>query len=213
MNHWQRRICCLLIPIVLSGCSIAGLAPGLSPAQQAQLQRVATALPPPGEPVFHVIGLYRGWPPPGMSLGNMGFCKRLADPECQRILQHQVEHDVRVRVTDTQHPVILGLSAYERTHWHLDLAPGVELQRVIVSGQYPQRLTGAGASAAVVDVYINEVPFCQAGECTRAKGFYDFQAPAQRYQVLVDQAPTSFLGAQEKGWVEIGPDRVGIYPR
>lgn len=205
----QQRICgCSLIAaaMLLSGC--AGF--GLSPEQAQQLQRVATEMPPEGEPVFHVIGLYRGLPPPWHQEDE---CWRISEPECQRILQHQVEHDVRVSISDSRHPVILGLSAYERTHWRLSLAPGVEVRRVILSGRYPQDLSGIDAQVPV-EYYVDGDASCPVSRCVETgPGFYDFQAPAVAYRSLVDQSPTSFTGAQEQGWIRIGPDWVGVNPR
>lgn len=191
--------------MLLSGC----VSFGLSPEQEQQLQQVATERPPEGEPVFHVIGLYRGLPPPW----NRGDeCWRITEPECQRILQHQVEHDVRISISDSRHPIILGLSAYERTHWRLSLAPGVEVRRVILSGRYPQDLSGIDPEVTV-EYYVDEDGACPVSRCLETgPGFYDFQAPAAAYKSLVDQPPTSYTGAQEQGWIRIGPDWVGINP-
>lgn len=193
----------LLVLFVASGCADLGL----SQQQESRLQVVAAESPPAGEPAFHVVGLYRGLPPPWLKGDS---CAALSDPECQMLIQHQVVHTVDVRVTDERHPVILGLSAYERTHWRIKTAPGAEIKRVILSGKHPQTLSGVGPGVPV-EVYVEEGEPCPLEQCAETgPGFWDYQAPAERYRELVGQPPTSFLGAQEEGWIEIGPDRAGV---
>lgn len=196
----------LLVPLLLAGC--ADLL--LSEREQQRLEQVASTPPPAGQPAFHVIGLYRGLPPPWH---EPNACATLTDPDCQRQLQHRIVHTVDLRVSDRQHPLILGLSAYDRTHWRLSMAPGVEIERIILSGRYPQSLSGVPSEVAV-EVYQGGGADCPdagtQGDCAGA-GFWNTQAPARRYQELVAQPPTSFTGAQEKGWIEIGPDRVGVH--
>lgn len=200
----QAVFVALLMAFLMPGCAELRL----SGQQQQQLQEVAAEAPSAGEPAFHVIGLYRGLPPPWYSGAS---CGALSDPECQQKIQDRLVHEVEIRVTDTRHPLILGISAHERTHWRIETVPGVEIRRVILSGRHPQSLSGV-APEVPVEVYIAEGDGCPLAECARTgPGFWDYQAPAQRYDELVDQPPTSFQGAQEEGWIEIGPDRAGVY--
>lgn len=180
----------------------------LSSEQEQQLQRVAKESPPAGEPVFHVIGLYRGLAPPWYKDGD---CAGLSDPQCQMVIQDRVIHGVDVRITDIQHPITLGLSAYERTRWRIQTVPGVEIERIILSGHSPQYLTGVGPQVSV-EYYVEEEADCPVERCVETgPGFYGYQAPALRYEELVSQPPTSFIGAQEEGWIEIGPNQVGVH--
>lgn len=118
------------------GCALFDL----TQEQLRQRDRVSTEPPPAGTMAFHVIGVCQGRPPPG----SRGDCLSITEPECQQMLLHQVEHRVDVRVADTGHNLVLGLSAHEKTHWHLNLEPGATLDRVILSGVYPQRISGVG---------------------------------------------------------------------
>jgi hypothetical protein len=42
-------------------------------------------------------------------------------------------------------PITLVLSSYEANIWHLNLAPGARIDRIVLNGFYPQTITGAGS--------------------------------------------------------------------
>ncbi|MFN3200194.1 MAG: thrombospondin type 3 repeat-containing protein [Bradymonadia bacterium] len=54
--------------------------------------------------------------------------------------------DTRVEVNRTGVPITLVLSSYEPTHWTLALAPGVQLQQVILNGYHTQTIEGHGGA-------------------------------------------------------------------
>lgn len=48
----------------------------------------------------------------------------------------------RVRVTYTGAPIVLALTAYERVRWQVEVAPGVQLRKVIATGYKEQTVEG-----------------------------------------------------------------------
>ncbi|MEX2185618.1 MAG: HEAT repeat domain-containing protein [Pirellulales bacterium] len=64
--------------------------------------------------------------------------------ELHAVGYHASQH-CTVHVTDTSHPIVLALMAYQPTKWTVTADPGVNLQRVIVSGYHRQTLASAPA--------------------------------------------------------------------
>jgi hypothetical protein len=54
--------------------------------------------------------------------------------------EEREEGTVNVKVTRPGSSVLL-LSAYERTHWNVEVAPGAVVERIVLSGYYAQRVT------------------------------------------------------------------------
>ena len=71
---------------------------------------------PSGEPELHLLGVY------------------------EARSDHRSEGAVSVNVT-RKAPLILALSSYEPIHWTVDAASGSRIQRIILNGYYPQRVT------------------------------------------------------------------------
>lgn len=55
-----------------------------------------------------------------------------------------------VRVARTV-PHVLVLSAYARTHWRIEVAPGARIEQVVLNGAEPQRITGVPRDVPVVE--------------------------------------------------------------
>lgn len=62
---------------------------------------------------------------------------------------HHAIAPASVNVTYTGAPIILALTSYEPVEWQLDVAPDVQIDQVIVSGYYEQRVTGLPDSVPV----------------------------------------------------------------
>lgn len=57
---------------------------------------------------------------------------------------------VEVTIRRASKPIVLVLSAYEPVQWKLKLAPGAQLNAVLLSGYYPSQVTGAGSARTVM---------------------------------------------------------------
>lgn len=62
---------------------------------------------------------------------------------------HHAIAPARVRVTYTGAPIILTLTSYEPVEWQVEVAADVQIEQVIVSGYYEQRVTGLPDSVPV----------------------------------------------------------------
>ncbi|MEQ8788287.1 MAG: HEAT repeat domain-containing protein [Pirellulaceae bacterium] len=87
---------------------------------------------PDGEVELHVVGLYEGAVPGGRQGG-----------------QHPQGH-AEVTVEFTGQPLVLALCAYEPVKWKVNVADGVDLRRVVLSGYHEQELELKGQSKDVV---------------------------------------------------------------
>jgi beta-lactamase regulating signal transducer with metallopeptidase domain len=79
---------------------------------------------------LHAVGVYEGEHAPGVG--------------------HHAVGTVRVRVERAGVPVTLALSSYEPVDWEIDVADGVVLERVLVTGYYRQRVHGVGETPVTV---------------------------------------------------------------
>ena len=199
----NRRLLRLWAATLALGC--------LSGCAWLQNTSVVYRLPATGEPRFHVVGVYRGDAPldvPG-SLEYDG-CFNFFDPDCMPTFMHQTVYTVDVLLTDKGGPVTLGLSAYDRTEWHLRLAPGVDLKRVILSGRYPQTITGipAGIEVDIHTDVASDCTFCRTlpGDF-RYFDLFNYRQPAALYAHFVTIPVTSFQGAFQLGDFTVPPHR------
>jgi hypothetical protein len=77
---------------------------------------------------------------------------------------------VRVMVRQTPRPVVLVLSSHQTVEWELDVATGVELKAVLLSGYGDSTVAGAGLA-----------PVSSIG------GFYAFKRGSAEYRHLEDE--------------------------
>ena len=157
-------------------------------------------------PALHVVGVYEGKTPPGVddrpwwarcepTTGSTPSPEAVqaARLECHR--KHageRVEKEVSVDLSDTTRPIVLALSAYSKTNWKVKLAPGVELQRVILSGYESQRITGLPESMPI-ETFTYEASPCP--RCVQGgRHFHSWESPALPLREITGLEVTSFQG-------------------
>jgi hypothetical protein len=178
-----------------------------------------TQRPPPPVPVktsssaaLHVIGVYQGALPEGADKRPWwaqcqamkeasGNSAPLSPTACQPFIHTGLEQrTVTVNVSDDSSPVILGLMAYEPVSWQINTAPGVVIERVILSGYYPQRITGTGE--AQVDVYSYNNSPCE--RCVqKGRFFYSYERVPREMEIAAGVRARTFQGNYTGGTYQI----------
>jgi hypothetical protein len=82
-------------------------------------------------PQLHVIGVYQGQTPPGVD--DPPWWANCVDDKTEkaviachaRYAGQTVEKEVAVNVSDSSAPIVLALTAYDKTHWKVSLKNGV----------------------------------------------------------------------------------------
>lgn len=100
--------------------------------------------------------------------------------------------EVAVEVSDESRPIVLALSAYDKTHWKVTLHSGVRLSKVILGGYHAQQVSGIPLDIPV-ETYTHDPSPCercwQGGEY-----FYSYTRPPEQLQKITGLDPTSFQG-------------------
>ena len=101
--------------------------------------------------------------------------------------------EVVVNVTDDTKPIVLALTAYDRTVWKLNLKDGVKLQRIILAGYHAQSVIGLPSSTPI------EVFSYDPSPCERCwQGPYvirsSYQEPAVELNKITGLDVTSYQG-------------------
>jgi hypothetical protein len=155
---------------------------------EADLRRVQDLLsgklrPPADQPELHVVGFYA--------------------PAHWRT-------KVIIEVTEVDRPVILGLCAYEPVRWHIKLARGARIERVLLGGYHEQMLTWADPEigekvATELHTYENRNPI---RFMAYQKDTSDFIELRRALKQLTDLEVASFQGSYkgEEGPYQIGPN-------
>lgn len=170
---------------------------------------VPVPVDPPGRTIFHVIGVYRGEPPFWEPAGfQTEHCMRLFDPDCRDAWLGLHEYEVEITITDTRGPLILGLSAWDRTRWFLDVKEGVRIERIILSGIRAQFIEGV-PEGTLLDVHTRLLSPCR--DCSQSPdGFFDYRRPHPRYATQVGQPVDSFQGAFQRRWFRLNEGTWGV---
>jgi hypothetical protein len=150
-------------------------------------------------PALHVIGVHEGKPLPDAdnrpwwakcdpnqtgSGGMMGCHMKYASV--------QIENEVVVNITDDSRPIVLALTAYNKTHWKVSLGDGVILSNVILGGYHSQRVSGIPSEAPIA-VYTHDASPCE--RCWQApRHFYSYQSPPDELKAITGLEITSFQG-------------------
>lgn len=133
--------------------------------------------PKSDQPEVHVVGLYEGEYPPGVRhMGNF-----------------HPQGAAAVKVTDIARPVILVLCSYEPVKWQVDVAPGVKLDSVVVSGYYAQEVAGLPEKTRVgMHIQADGSPdYFFAYRKTELDSYPRMEA---KVKALTEREPASFLG-------------------
>ncbi|HWQ95062.1 MAG TPA: hypothetical protein VN418_06160 [Gammaproteobacteria bacterium] len=68
--------------------------------------------------------------------------------------------EVVVNITDDTRPVVLALTAYDKTLWKVNLKDGVKLKRIILAGYHSQHVTGLPPNTPI-EVYTYDPSPCE----------------------------------------------------
>lgn len=113
----------LLRRLVLA-CCLALVTPGGASAEESRFS---------ADTVVHVIGVYEGSYPPGV----------------RHSFGRHPDGAIALRVDTVFVPVVLVLTSYEPVVWTLELAPGVDIAEIILSGYHPSSVEGVDRSVRV----------------------------------------------------------------
>lgn len=169
---------------------------------------------------LHVIGVYEGETPPGSDdrpwwakcgKGDPGSLSREAKNECHKKYAGQnPEKEVSVDVSDTSRPIVLAFTAYDKTHWKVKLAPGVEVKRVILGGYHAQRISGV-SDKTEIETYTYDSSSCPL--CAQSgRYFYSHEAPPVQLREITGLEVTSFQGRYKGSSFSIFPG-IKSFPR
>lgn len=199
----------LVMFCVLTGC---GRSPSTAPAET---RKPAAAAPAQAvQPaVLHVIGVYEGSLPAsadqrpwwaqcdkgqraddkGAATSPPGATQSTRSPDCMPPSSASgPTRTVQVTVSDGSQPIVLGLMAYDRVHWLVQLAPDVKLERVVLAGYHTQSFEGI-PSTVQVDVYTYDPSGCS--HCMQ-KGpyFYSYSGVPAQMETAAGLKAKSFQG-------------------
>lgn len=105
---------------------------------------------------------------------------------------HHAIAPARVRVTYTGAPIILTLTSYESVEWQVEVAADVQIEQVIVSGYYEQRVTGLPDS---VPVWNESRKQGSQTLYTYQRTDSSFRKSAKRFHELTGRSVLTFQGA------------------
>ncbi len=131
-------------------------------------------------PALHVIGVYEGQSSVGVD-----------------------EKEIVVNVSDDSRPIVLALTAYDRTLWKVSLGGEVKLTKVILAGYHAQRVSGIPPETPIETYTYDPSPCdrCRQG----AKYFYSYQGPPAQLKEITGLEVTSFQGGYKGTEFSITP--------
>ncbi|UTW44476.1 hypothetical protein KFE80_08715 [bacterium SCSIO 12696] len=166
----------LLTLIFLSGCS--------------EKKLVASS-----DPELHVIGVYEGTDPDDDGRPWWAKCETEDKLDCHReMVQGKRERggEITVNVSIVDSPIVLALSAYDKTKWIVNYEDGVKIQKLILSGYHEQTVSGLSEDVSI-EVYTHDSSYCK--NCYQGKGyFYSYKSVPKELQTLTGLKPVSFQG-------------------
>ena len=158
-------------------------------------------------PALHVIGVYEGQTPHGADdrpwWAKCGYgydeeeqqldaVPELSFSDCGDFDTLHPEKQIAVSVTDKSRPMVLALTAYERTLWVVSLQRGVKLTKVILAGYHSQRVSGIPPETPT-ETYTYDPSPCE--RCWQGKGnFYSYERPPGQLRDITGLEITSFQG-------------------
>lgn len=157
-------------------------------------------------PALHVVGVYEGKTPPGADdrpwwakcdghpgVKNLSELSRDAQLECHRkYAGEQSEKEVVVDISDSTRPIILALTAYDKTNWKVKLSPGVEIKKVILDGYHAQRISGV-PEGTTIETFTSDPSPCP--RCIQGgRHFYSYESPPMELREITGLEVTSFQG-------------------
>ena len=142
---------------------------------------------------LHVIGVYEGTVPEPEAKPFWSQCGAGKDcPEETKARRVAVGGEVTVNVYITDRPVILALTAYDKTRWRIIGRAGVTIKKVILGGYHAQSVIGISEQIPA-EVYTHDSSPCS--HCYQGQGsFYSYEAPPGELQKITGLKPASFQG-------------------
>jgi hypothetical protein len=103
-----------------------------------------------------------------------------------------VDGTVEVRIREAQKPVVLVLSAYQPTTWHVVSGPQVRIKEVVAAGYNPQKVDGIAPNVPVRSVKLDA--YAYGWEPGANKGGGSYQAFIRAVRKATGLRETSFQG-------------------
>jgi hypothetical protein len=123
------------------------------------------------------------------------------DPELHMLGTHSGD-GVRVHVTQTNRPVVLALTSYNLATWKLQIAPDVQLVKVIAAGYHRQKVEGV-PDGIPVETYSSDER--NGGFDIDEEDDPELPRAINRLRELTKLELSTFLVTREHGSVEVGP--------
>lgn len=102
------------------------------------------------------------------------------------------EKEIIVKISDTTSPIILALTAYEKTLWKVSIKRGVKIVKVILGGYHSQRVTGLSPKTPI-EAYTYDPSPCD--NCWQGpEYFYSYKTPPKELGKITGLPVTSFQG-------------------
>ncbi len=171
-------------------------------------------------PALHVVGVYEGGPEPqannvvtrteasgSSSLKKSNDRMKLLEP---RVIapgapkRGPTESTVEIAVTDASQPIVLALTAYDKTHWKIDALPEVVFEKIILGGYHSQRVSGIDPNVPI-ETYTYDSSPCQS--CWQgSKYFYSYKNPPPELRQITGLKVSSFQGRYRASRFSIFPN-------
>jgi hypothetical protein len=146
-------------------------------------------------PELHVIGVYEGTDPEDDGKPWWSECNTSNVLICHSKMterKRKIGGEVNVNISIEKTPIILALTAYDKTKWTINTKQGVKIKKVILAGYHEQSIQGIGSSIPV-EVYTYDTSYCE--KCFQGQGhFYSYKASPSQLQKITGLSPTSFQG-------------------
>ena len=186
---WSNRFCVAVVTVALSAC--------------ASLRT----------PALHVVAVYEGTYPKAPELRPVpsecrspgSFATRLERKEYQLMCNPSTRTDqtrtVKLLVTDPSQPIVLGLMAYERTQWEIEVAPNVSITRVIVGGYHKQSVLGL-PNNTVIEVHTHDSSPCE--RCVQKQPeFFSYEKVPSQLEEAAGLKASSFQSRYTGEWFSV----------
>lgn len=118
--------------------------------------------------------------------------------------QHGTSKQVHVKVRPTDKPIVLAVCSYFQAHWHVELEPGAQVQKIIIGGWFEQTVGSMPPNVPVeVHAYF---PLDKTDQATKdakcADCFFAWEYGDEWYEKMEDRLldltglqPTTFQGS------------------
>lgn len=161
--------------LLLSGCSSIGL----------------RNLPPE----LHVIGVYEGTDPSDDGRPWQSKCGELSSISCHQTMtkrKREIGGVVIVNVSITDRPIVLALSAYDKTKWIIKADKSVVIKKVILSGYHAQSIEGVSDHTSI-EVYTYDSSPCS--RCYQGQGyFYSYKSVPEQLEQVSGMSASTWQG-------------------